>query len=1750
MIDNSDKGTQGETGEQTPEVLEVSKDTVIVAERGEDALNEALTVSEEVTTLVGEQLNEPVDRFSSEVDELKTETDSLVEELDNLQQDASVTETEIEPFLSKVKERKETIRKNVEEIKNFLDVSEMEAPEPRSDITVEEVVAQIKELENNMDITPMEYMLKSGTLLKAIERARGQNEEEYNKTKVEQDNLLSMISEISNKKEKLEEVKGLWQRIKAVSEKKRLAKKEEELNFEYSNVTAVLKEKKNIEGGLLNSVPEIKEMRNKLLYSEVKRRIDTVVSEYEKLGEDMLQDGTIPGEIIDAYIEEVIVPCTEKVAVEKEVSEQNKNDFYRSLRSFLHNRSDSEIYGKDLYVPEESLSNFAELISDINLQHNLYGILRTSNEQIMSSFVTDMALAELLPMKERVNLLLQTDIYNNEMFEKYAKRTKSLEPSEIMLWNAIKFSKTANSLFGDYIHQKDSEVYEAVIKNSKRYGDTNDYIKLFYYYPTPDAIKSLVLLATGEGVYYVRGEIRFTLDLLKQKPNWGQLLDVAEGVYPSLKPARELLESGVGSLTTSYIRSAANDLLLEVIEDENVSGDDRQRAVHFLKQEVSVVNVLAKRGIINEQEQNSIAQAITFLNDIPSNMIDEPGLKDSVFDINDSDMKDNLSKNEFASEFCVNLREHLALLSAEQSGSVDPQKLEVIRRFSTIANLILENKTDINAIKYLTSDSVLNKSADLAISSSDLLVLLSAYKAVPSLSENYDLCSSFCSYFKGEESVIFLKDLSANFSNQTFLTGLYKLVGEEKVSPDFALKLHEKLSKDIVESQSNKVLLQFPELFLQTDKGVEFFKSLFVTYYEEKVLLGKIANLVNNKDITQERALELPVLFGSDGIKTQEFQDVLRYPKFFLKTNEGLLLSQHMIQRHQFSIEQKEDINIGREINISRSSNKGEFKRVLPLLVKQHLININNILENKEVDELKEMVWHSLLMAFTRADFDDYYLPKFSDTATKKIKEVFEDPKVRDTALNGLKEQWLTYLESGLETGRLEDIPFSLLLTSEFIHYCEGAGPLSQVTSLNSLIVSVNNAFSKETTVDRTKVEIAQGLLEIEQRFNNEKWSNNERTDFYNISRDIIDVAPSIFSDNLTLFKEFSPSELEGFVSNIYPLHRAKLAIEEKRGNGDEKIYSKEVLMGMRTDIRNFTEMFKSGEVTFEEERQRLLTEIRGLVKERFGIIKISERITPEHIQSFSNVAMYLSTMRNKTPDKEKILGFYLAMMVNDKWGDFREGKDINPHEYLIPENSAYIKTVLQERKKLNPLTAENLGIQPEEIPLFMQLLQTEVSNMELANITTVDQKLTNIIKNLEELTDEDLYPTPLDRERIKLLQGYMERNVEDKEGGKKKSFGSIVSKIWMQMNNKPLRESLTIEEERIREEVFRIMEENNIQKTPEELNRVFQKELKPFSAVISLAETVKGVEGDIEVLESLLQPESAVIEIFNKLGEDFTQTSGAIALSQDIDHLENLVVKKEDKLKPEEKEIVDTYLSKIREQVIKLEEKYNEVQQKINSQIDNVIEVTDNEQLKNKLNEIKVNVNRGDKEQVITSVATNNLNVVIKNIRECLSCMTDGINNDTNLTFGDSNKFFLFTQEGSRKERSISDQIVFVVPIDKVDGSNSIAFVFDRVYGTRSRKILENHIKTILKKQKIIKQQFPNIKLGVFISGAAMSSVGTSAKVLLESFNKNNMSGQAETVTVSITESATGDQYVEFHDFARISGERKMEVSGLLLDV
>ena len=66
------------------------------------------------------------------------------------------------------------------------------------------------------------------------------------------------------------------------------------------------------------------------------------------------------------------------------------------------------------------------------------------------------------------------------------------------------------------------------------------------------------------------------------------------------------------------------------------------------------------------------------------------------------------------------------------------------------------------------------------------------------------------------------------------------------------------------------------------------------------------------------------------------------------------------------------------------------------------------------------------------------------------------------------------------------------------------------------------------------------------------------------------------------------------------------------------------------------------------------------------------------------------------------------------------------------------------------------------------------------------------------------------------------------------------------------------------------------------------------------------------------------------------------------------------------------------------------------------------NPELQNRLKEIGSIIYAQSTQQTITSTATQSFNVMMENIRECLSCIaSSGANNDTDLTFGDINKFY-----------------------------------------------------------------------------------------------------------------------------------------------
>ena len=319
------------------------------------------------------------------------------------------------------------------------------------------------------------------------------------------------------------------------------------------------------------------------------------------------------------------------------------------------------------------------------------------------------------------------------------------------------------------------------------------------------------------------------------------------------------------------------------------------------------------------------------------------------------------------------------------------------------------------------------------------------------------------------------------------------------------------------------------------------------------------------------------------------------------------------------------------------------------------------------------------------------------------------------------------------------------------------------------------------------------------------------------------------------------------------------------------------------------------------------------------------------------------------------------------------------------------------------------------------------------------------------------------------------------------------------------------------------------------------------MATVVNLVQFINETqaEPEIETLREKLIPSGQIIEVFQRLGEDFKPTSGAMALSQDLTYLDNLVVKRKNDLSQEELVMLTGYIADIRKQMVKLEDINGQIKNKFGSFKQASMEKS-NPLLQEKLSQIDRIINSQDTQQTVISIATSSFDTLIENIRECLSCVREGANNDTNLSFGDPNKFYVYSQSEARQQGSISDQIVFVEPITKPDGTREMAFVVDRIYGTNTPAILENQTDVILKKYKAIKQRFPQIKLSVLLTSGAVQSGGASVDMMEKRFREKGIAVDRSEYSVDVHDSAMGDHYVEFGGEPRSAGKRK--TNGLLM--
>lgn len=620
---------------------------------------------------------------------------------------------------------------------------------------------------------------------------------------------------------------------------------------------------------------------------------------------------------------------------------------------------------------------------------------------------------------------------------------------------------------------------------------------------------------------------------------------------------------------------------------------------------------------------------------------------------------------------------------------------------------------------------------------------------------------------------------------------------------------------------------------------------------------------------------------------------------------------------------------------------------------------------------------------------------------------------------------------------------------------------LSLVEWLVDLVNSLNWAIYNKFTPQKTRESINKWLLEVDEKqsIKNNRWSNNEKNRFYNISEELLLVAPSLYDSFLSLFKILEKDDFKTFSEGLLWDFHIWISLLSEADKDWDLYYDPKKLVLVRNRVKNIIsrlEWWEETGIVFREEDIFIKKETKELFNTRFWIIKYPDELSPDNIESIRNHSLYFANLNDKDWEKELLIWLMLWLKLNWKWNDFRSWKEIDFEEIFEKEYANRFSKLYWEanqRQEVLFLNIEN-----------NHLLQQDIVTKYEWSSETLDIILLNLGSNFEDLLDPDNYTS-----------GYGKVIFET-------TMVIWLDKIWkiwkaLAMKFQEIKNWKEIDEES--SEIIKILVAKlniwwdiDIQTITE-----LQKSFSTFSPIINMVNDFNSFEvrKRIKELQEYIAPNDELIEIFNKLWEDFSTDSWIYISLSDIQYIESIVQKWQDKLSEAELEIVNWYISDIKNDIYKLQENYESIRDifmeklwKLLRKKDWEYEIEDFNKLWPIWSRLKwvynlFSQNKQEEWHSVVTVSTNDMDTVIKNIRACLWCQKKECNNDTNLTFLDWNKFFIASYSQNNSKQSISDQLVSLYKTNYWD-----TFVFDTLYWHRTPDILIAHIMNIYKKLRV----------------------------------------------------------------------------------
>lgn len=615
-------------------------------------------------------------------------------------------------------------------------------------------------------------------------------------------------------------------------------------------------------------------------------------------------------------------------------------------------------------------------------------------------------------------------------------------------------------------------------------------------------------------------------------------------------------------------------------------------------------------------------------------------------------------------------------------------------------------------------------------------------------------------------------------------------------------------------------------------------------------------------------------------------------------------------------------------------------------------------------------------------------------------------------------------------------------------------------------------------------------------------YSKTELVDFYEKT---LSIPPALLAECLKCFDALIPSR-ENFSLMQNQVLKLTSIISTLCANleGGKKV-QEQLQTFFTTELANLQgqDQAKQKEILI-----KIISTLNESVKKIFeaGLgLKDLPEISAEATTELTPFLTYHSNIKNPDSEKKAILSLFILLKILGKWEDFKAGKELNIDQYFNGNTLHEAQKYLKKRTELDIFNAQLPEGHEDQ---WIGTLEEKSEAILIGDITSIADTLEEIERQNKHLLDADNF------------------NAEEK------TLLALVIEYGQQMVITSLIERF--KNPKFENKITEAIPQNANEKT---LIPAWQKTARILGSLLEFAEAIKNanIPPKTAELNKALTPSLKIIEIFKKIGEEMSHESGALAVIDDIEHLESILHKSRELLTEEEFNHAQEYIDTVKTQVLKLNQVKDELTQKFVALHEASQKTTELGKIfKSRLGEFKkiFLLEASERRVTLKSFMTGDLGDVIPHIRQCLGCTTKECNNDTNLTFGDRNRFSIITREaGMPTSTSLSDELVTVQKtVDEGADERGYSFVMDNVYGKSSRDILAANVLTVLKKLAKLKKVSAQPEIDIFVTQSALSSCSTNAdyleKRLREQFGDFKITPITKKVTIA--QSSSGDGHYE----------------------